>query len=203
MTETGAVGNAKRYLAGGSANVDDVLAWRLELRAGAPALARALSRKLAEDFISGEERTADQVDAIWRSCKKDEAFSHARRLLRRRTDPKTRTISRPPANHETAPSPQELIEQFALMTSKDPDLAASIRHDWALRILRPNLQTSSAETLGIARRDLQAPMGLGRSQRQPGAIAGALSRAGQPRVARGHPVGRPRSQRARGHRRGW
>jgi len=143
---------AGQYLDGGHATVDDVLEWREELRAeGAPALARALSRRLAENFIKGNALTADQVDAIWKACKADEAFSHARRVLKRRLYPDaSTTITAPPADPAKAPTKDKLREQLALMTSKDPDLAASVRHDWALAILDANLEKSSAETLGIA-----------------------------------------------------
>ena len=137
MAETTTTADAKRYLEGGFADADRVLKWREDLRAqGAPALARALSRRLAERFIGGEALTAKQVDAIWDACKADEAFSHARRVLKRRC--------------ELPGGTAELREQWALMTSKDPDLAASVRHDWALQILDARLDTSSAEALGIA-----------------------------------------------------
>src|SRR3954468_1277169 len=137
MAETTTTAAARRYLDGGFADVDQVLEWRTQLRdQGAPVLARALSRRLAERFIGGEALSAAQADAIWRACKADEAFSQARRVLKRRCEP--------------VPPSDELRQQWALMTSKDPDLAASVRHDWALRILDPRLDTSSAETLGIA-----------------------------------------------------
>ena len=137
MAETTTTADARRYLDGGFADVDQVLEWRRQLRdQGAPALARALSRRLAERFIGGDALSAAQADAIWRACKADEAFSQARRVLTRRCDP--------------VPPSDELREQWALMTSSDPDLAASVRHDWALQILDARLDTSSAETLGIA-----------------------------------------------------
>lgn len=143
---------ATRYLAGGVAGTDTVLGWRTHLRAHQrPALARALSRRLAEGFIAGDELTTDQVDAIWKACRTDEAFSHARRVLKRRVDPLADTrIIAPPADPSTAPTASQLRDQLALLTSKDPDLAASVRHDWALRLLQADLATSSAETLGIA-----------------------------------------------------
>lgn len=144
------ISQANAYLGGAPATARTVLKWREALRGGRePALARRLSRKLAEDFIAGWELDERDVDGLWNACKSDEAFSHARRVLHRRL---TNTSNVVPAREEypKRPTPQKLREQSALMTSKDPDLSASMRHDWALRILEPDLQTSSAETLGIA-----------------------------------------------------
>jgi len=150
VTDNEIVSLARPYLDGGRADADQVIAWRKALRQGSPAIARALSRRLAEDFISGQALSADQVDEVWRACKTDEAFSHARRVLRRRYQPDPDTpISKPP-EHPKAPTEDALREQLALMTSKDPDLPASVRHDWALQILKADCGTSSAETLGIA-----------------------------------------------------
>jgi predicted acylesterase/phospholipase RssA len=137
------------FLEGEAADPKTVLHWRTDLRkAGQPALARALSRKLAERFIGGVSLSVDEVDAVWKACKADEAFSHARRVLRRR-QPNASYVRDAPQEYR-APAPQQLREQAALMTSKDPDLAASVRHKWALRILEPDLDKSTPETLGIA-----------------------------------------------------
>jgi predicted acylesterase/phospholipase RssA len=141
--------NVQEYLRGKPQDPATVFAWRDELRRREkPALARALSRKLAERFIGGVSLSTEDVDRLWKACKTDEAFSHARRVLhrRRRND---RTI-RPAAAGYLGPTPQKLREQEALVTSKDPDLAASIRHEWALQILEPDIDRSTAETLGIA-----------------------------------------------------
>jgi hypothetical protein len=151
MTTADIVSKATSYLQGGVADPNDVLRWRTHLRENQhPALARALSRRLAERFIVGDAFTADQVDAIWKACKTDEAFSQAPRVLKRRVDPGPETQITAPAVKPKAPSPETLREQLALMTSKDPDLAASVRHDWALQILQADTATSTAETLGIA-----------------------------------------------------
>lgn len=141
------VARARQYLGGAHADPDHVLGWRRTLRREQqPALARALSRKLAEQFIGGTRLSVKQVDALWKACKTDEAFSHARRVLNRRRSGKN-LLDHPDSGDVSA---DELREQAALMTSKDPDLAASVRHDWALRILEPDLERSSAETIGIA-----------------------------------------------------
>ena len=151
MTTADIAASATDYLQGGLADPDDVLGWRKHLRKNQhPALARALSRRLAERFIGGDAFSADQVDAIWRACKTDEAFSQARRVLKRRVMPDPDTRITAPAVDPRAPDAETLREQLALMTSKDPDLAASVRHDWALQILQPDTVTSTAETLGIA-----------------------------------------------------
>ena len=139
----------QRFLRGEPQNPETVLAWRDTLRSsGEPARARALSRTLAERFISGLSLSTEEVDRLWKACKTDEAFSHGRRVLQRRRTGVAHM--RPAARDYASPTPQKLREQAALMTSKDPDLAASVRHGWALRILEADIPTSSAETLGIA-----------------------------------------------------
>lgn len=143
------VQRARRYLESGTSDPKDVLAMRQQLRThGHPVLSRALSRKLAERFIAGTSMAMDEVDQLWKACKADEAFSHARRVLKRRRTGAPNIVAPPPGYQP--PSAQKLREQAALMTSKDPDLSAAVRHDWALTMLEADLQTSSAETLGIA-----------------------------------------------------
>src|SRR5689334_893904 len=142
--------NADAFLKGQERSAKDVLGWRLTLRGGGdPATARALSRRLAEQFISGIEMNEDDVDSVWKACMADDAFSHARRVLKRRVQGDgVRRVEVYPKR----PSRVTLVEKWALTTSKDPDIAASVRHDWALKILQAidlNLDTSSAETLGI------------------------------------------------------
>jgi predicted acylesterase/phospholipase RssA len=146
------IANANRFLEGTLVvDLKDVLEWRKHLRrAKEPALARKLSCKLAEDFIAGKEMSECDVDTLWKACKTDEAFSHARRVLhRRRTNAKNILCTN--TNYaKIRPSEQTVREQLALMTSKDPDLSASMRHDWALDILKPHIASSTTETLGIA-----------------------------------------------------
>ena len=143
--------NADAFLKGQERSAKDVLGWRLTLRGeGDPATARALSRRLAEQFISGIEMNEDDVDSVWKACMADDAFSHARRVLKRRVQGDG---VRKAEVYPKRPSRVTLGEKWALNTSKDPDIAASVRHDWALKILQEidlNLDTSSAETLGIA-----------------------------------------------------
>ena len=65
MAETTTTADARRYLDGGFADVDQVLECRRQLRdQGAPALARALSRRLAERYIGGDALSAAQADAM-------------------------------------------------------------------------------------------------------------------------------------------
>ncbi len=139
------------FLNGNPQNPTTAFLWRQELRRrGQPALARALSRRLAEKFISGEAMSINDVDTLWKACKADELFSQARRILLRRSGRvESGNITSATGDYK-GPSQQTLLEQTALMTSKDPDLAASMRHDWALAMLKPDLETSSGETLGIA-----------------------------------------------------
>ncbi|MBL8343474.1 MAG: patatin-like phospholipase family protein [Rubrivivax sp.] len=147
------VDSARHYLHTKQGEPHQVLAWRDRLRqAGQPFLARQLSRRLANGFIQGDEVAEDDVDALWKACKADEAFSQARRVLRRRAAGVAHILPRrtPVDPKRPPPSAQRLREQLALMTSKDPDLAASVRHDWALQLLQPDLESGTAETLGIA-----------------------------------------------------
>lgn len=136
---------------GSTESTEDVLAWRAALRnAERPAAARALSRKLAEEFIAGRRSMQiNEIDVLWKACKADEAFSHARRVLMRRRGGNDARIL-PADQGYKPPSDQYLREQHALITSKDPDLSASLRHEWALTLLNADLKTSSAEALGIA-----------------------------------------------------
>lgn len=146
------VEQARRFLADGKLGEGEVgalLALRQALRPQHPALARQLSRRLAERLIQGQAMTVTEVDALWQACRTDEAFSHARRLLRRRREGAPQIGPARPGD----PAPvgaQTLREQHAMMTSKDPDLAGSQRHGWALDLLQADLQHGSAETLGIA-----------------------------------------------------
>jgi predicted acylesterase/phospholipase RssA len=143
---------ARHYLESEADDPTMVLKWREALRGDFPFLARQLSRRLAERLIQGTQMSAEAADGVWRACKTDEAFSHARRVLQRRFKgdkfilPPTLEYKKTP----DAPSDDTLREQLALMTSKDPDLSANQRHDWALTILKAVPQTSSGETLGIA-----------------------------------------------------
>ena len=149
MTTADIVSKATSYLQGGVADPDDVLRWRTHLRENKhPALARALSRRLAEGFIGGDALTADQVDEIWDACKTTKPFRR-RGGCSSAVRPDPRPDHPPPANPAQAPSRDKLREQLALMTSKDPDLAASVRHDWALQFLQASPAHPSAETWGL------------------------------------------------------
>lgn len=144
------VETARRFLTGGAGEVAAMLALRLALRPSHPTLARQLSRRLAEQLIQGRPMAVTDVDQLWKACKTDEAFSHARRVLRRRLDNAPHIGPPPPGDTSAPEAAHKVREQLALMTSKDPDLAASMRHDWALQILQPDLAQGSAEALGIA-----------------------------------------------------
>jgi predicted acylesterase/phospholipase RssA len=139
---------AQRFLLTDTCDPSEILEARKQLRPTHPALARRLSRRLSEKLIRGETMRASDVDVLWKACKTDEAYGLARRVLKRRVDGDAHIVPYPPGSEQ--PSEQELREQLAMMTSKDPDLAASLRHDWALQILKPDLAKGTAETLGIA-----------------------------------------------------
>src|SRR5262245_6242346 len=114
MSIDATIARANRYLNGTTtSDVADVLKWREELRSGGqPVGARALSRKLAERLIAGDEMRADEVDAIWKACKQDEAFSYARRVLARLRAATSNITPAKPGSRVS--SPQKLQEQAAM-----------------------------------------------------------------------------------------
>lgn len=106
----------------------------------------------ARAFLSGTHLTLKEADDLWRALKRADELSLARRVLERLRGGNGLLGSLPsdPATRN------ELCQQEALLTSKDPELGAAMRHDRALQILgeRFNLDSpgldGDAETLGIA-----------------------------------------------------
>jgi predicted acylesterase/phospholipase RssA len=129
---------ARAYLEGVGVEQEpeDVLDLRDDLARSEPALANQLARELARRFLQNKTRMQDRVvDRLWKACKEVEAFGFARRILKRRLDSSGQITDK---DYKGAPGEVTLRQQRALCTSKDPDLSAAMRHDWALEILRPN-----------------------------------------------------------------
>jgi predicted acylesterase/phospholipase RssA len=107
----------------------------------------------ARSFLGGEDLPFAEADALWRKLKVANELSLARMVLQRmRLDP-DRVVGGIPADAELR---NELCREEALLTSKDIELNAAVRHDLALELLAnrydltdPKLDGDS-ETLGIA-----------------------------------------------------
>jgi len=106
----------------------------------------------ANNFIGGEKLPFKEADSIWRQLLKEDDLSLARKVLHRIRQGKVQD-GLPTAIADR----NELCRQEAMLTSKDLELSAAVRHDMALEILRSggiNLQDPAldgdVETLGIA-----------------------------------------------------
>lgn len=106
----------------------------------------------AKRFLAGAAVRFDVVHALWKELKNCNEISLARAVLARLRS-REGLLDDFPSNRQIA---SKLCQQQAELTSKDPELGASIRHDVALRVLReqfdlddPSLD-SDGETLGIA-----------------------------------------------------
>jgi predicted acylesterase/phospholipase RssA len=106
----------------------------------------------AHAFLAGTALTFDQANTLWRDLKNADDISLARRVLERLRDERG-LIDKLPADRKTR---DRLCQQEALLTSKDPELSAAMRHDRALEILTEGFDLQDpaldgdAETLGIA-----------------------------------------------------
>jgi predicted acylesterase/phospholipase RssA len=109
----------------------------------------------AAAFLAGEALSIDTIRELAKACRKADHLSLARSVLSRlRTDPKAVLPGGKP------PSPTQrglLITDEALLTSKDPELAASVRHDQAIELLEQHfgdLEDKSLDTqqelMGVA-----------------------------------------------------
>ena len=142
--------------------------------------------EMARSYLAGKALTFAEAVALWRGLKKADDLSMARRVIERLRRSEGLIDDLPP----DIGIRQKLAQQEALLTSKDCELSATLRHDQALRILSrefgklddPTL-TQSQETLGIGggilkRRfdDLGQVEDLRRAAR--------LSRSKKPRIGR-------------------
>lgn len=102
----------------------------------------------AQSFLAGESLPFDEADALWQQCKREDQLSLARSVLSR-----LRLSGQLPAARKIK---RELCRHEALLTSKDPELSSSMRHDRALDLLTEQFDIQhpsmdgDAETLGIA-----------------------------------------------------
>jgi hypothetical protein len=107
----------------------------------------------AHSFLGGEDLAFAETDVLWRTLKDVNELALARMVLQRmRVDPE-RIIDGIPTDPGLR---NELCREEALLTSKDIELDAAVRHDLALQLLAnrhdlddPNLD-GDGETLGIA-----------------------------------------------------
>jgi predicted acylesterase/phospholipase RssA len=111
------------------------------------------TRSRAQSFLAGETLTFDESNALWKQCRKEDELSIARSVLSRmRREACSLIGGLPPARMIK----EELCRQEALLTSKDPELNTSMRHDRALEVLAEEFDINDprldgdAETLGIA-----------------------------------------------------
>ncbi|WP_284619149.1 patatin-like phospholipase family protein [Aquabacterium humicola] len=107
----------------------------------------------ARAFLAGTELCFEEADALWQRLKKAGELSLARRVLEQVRDSHC-LLDGLPANSQVK---RRLCQQEALLTSKDPELGSTLRHDAALRILcevfddlDDPAHNVDAETLGIA-----------------------------------------------------
>jgi predicted acylesterase/phospholipase RssA len=103
-------------------------------------------------FLGGEDLAFTEADGLWRKLKETNELALARMVLQRMRLVRDR-IEGFPASPAVA---DELCHEEALLTSKDIELNAAVRHDLALKLLanrydlaNPKLDGDS-ETLGIA-----------------------------------------------------
>ena len=107
----------------------------------------------ARNYLRGEEFAFDELDALWQALKKRDDLSLARQVLERLRRKKG-LIGAFPTDLATR---QRLCREEAMLTSKDRELSATLRHDRALEILvdgfgslDDSARNGDAETLGIA-----------------------------------------------------
>ncbi|MGA7415808.1 MAG: patatin-like phospholipase family protein [Bryobacteraceae bacterium] len=102
-------------------------------------------------FLRGEQIKFAEANELWKQLKREDELALARAVLDRIRNKKSALLDRiPPENRE------QLCQQHAEITSKDPELNVALRYDQALEILDDvfNLKSSAldgdGETLGIA-----------------------------------------------------
>ena len=113
----------------------------------------AVAAGLATSYLAGRDLTFADANNLWRVLKAGDDLSLARRVLER-IRLKKGLIDGFPADRKTR---TRLCQQHALLTSKDRELSATIRHDLALEVLvdgfgdlNDDSLDGDPETLGIA-----------------------------------------------------
>ena len=107
--------------------------------------------KCARAFLSGEELGFDEADQLWQNLQSANQISTARAVLARIREPGA--LVGPKAL--TPALRRKLIQQEAMLTSKDPELSSAVRHDEAITVLMGEFDLNDPsftdqETLGIA-----------------------------------------------------
>ena len=106
----------------------------------------------ARAYLAGESLTVEEVNRLWQALKEADDLALARAVLAQFRKGEG-LIDGPVRDRRRR---QELCRQEALLTSKDLDLSATIRHDRALELLADEFDLDDpgldgdAETLGIA-----------------------------------------------------
>ena len=115
-----------------------------------------VDRFRAAAFLAGEQITLAEADALWRNLRQNSDWAVARAVISRLRDGLASDSDILIDATSSRAQRQEWCRQAALLTSKDPELPASTRHDQALAILvqefdldSPDLDRDAA-TLGIA-----------------------------------------------------
>lgn len=105
----------------------------------------------ARAFLGGEALAFAVADALWQQLNERDEISLARSVLAKIRHSDGALLDQVPVERR-----DELCRQEALLTSKDPEVASSIRHDRAMKILSDGFKLDSStldgdgETLGIA-----------------------------------------------------
>lgn len=106
----------------------------------------------AKELLSGRHFQFRDANQLWEQLKSENEIALARQVVELIRDQKN-LVDRLPADRKTR---ARLCQQHAELTSKDPELSASMRHDKALEILSDMFDledpalNGDAETLGIA-----------------------------------------------------
>lgn len=108
----------------------------------------------ARKFLAGEHLTFNDANQLWEGLRDSDELPLARAVLARlRSGDGKHLLDKIPADAKLR---NKLCQQHAMLTSKDQELGATVRHDQALEILSDRFDLSSsaldgdAETLGIA-----------------------------------------------------
>ncbi len=109
-------------------------------------------KQQADAFLKGAQLRFTEANDLWQTLKKADEIALARQVLEHVGETGA-LLDKVPADR---PLRQKRCRELALLTSKDPELAASLRHDAALAILANEYDLAdpalngNAEVLGIA-----------------------------------------------------
>jgi len=112
---------------------------------------REIRKEEARKYLDGEYVLFEDAHKLWKQLKNDDEISLARSVIARLRSNDKHLRDKVPFDKE-----DKLCQQHAELTSKDPELSASVRHDMALEILGEKFKlddpklNGNVETLGIA-----------------------------------------------------